>query len=132
MNQYTNITVSVKSTSVVRWNDLSDCSDIFSNQPFKQDQGRFSVTLTRNSSLHYVMDGVETNYNAWDSLAALGTNGTVGSSPIFIKSKNDVGSNPTITGSYNYFKKTIQINGINVSTNHLKRPDQLDKLVYLV
>ncbi|OAJ40777.1 hypothetical protein BDEG_24478 [Batrachochytrium dendrobatidis JEL423] len=75
---------------------------------------------------------VETNYNAWDSLAALGTNGTVGSTPLIIKSKNDVGSNPTITGSYNYFKKTIQINGINVSTNHLKRPVQLDKLVYLV
>ncbi|EGF79881.1 hypothetical protein BATDEDRAFT_89313 [Batrachochytrium dendrobatidis JAM81] len=78
------------------------------------------------------MDQVEINYNAWDSLAALGTNGTVGSSPLIIKSKNDVGSNPTITGSYNPFKKTIQINGINVSTNHLKRPDQLDKLTYLV
>ncbi|KAJ8325411.1 hypothetical protein O5D80_006347 [Batrachochytrium dendrobatidis] len=37
------------------------------------------------------MDGVETNYNAWDSLAALGTNGTVGSSPLIIKSRSGTG-----------------------------------------
>ncbi|EGF78820.1 hypothetical protein BATDEDRAFT_90272 [Batrachochytrium dendrobatidis JAM81] len=37
------------------------------------------------------MDGVETNYNAWDSLAALETNGTVGSSPLIIKSHSGTG-----------------------------------------
>ncbi|KAK5665526.1 hypothetical protein QVD99_007872 [Batrachochytrium dendrobatidis] len=42
------------------------------------------------NSIHYVVDGVETNYNSWDPIAALGTNGTVGSydHPLIIKSSS--------------------------------------------
>ncbi|KAK5664399.1 hypothetical protein QVD99_000018 [Batrachochytrium dendrobatidis] len=42
-------------------------------------------------TLHYVVNGVETNYNSWDPIAALGTNGTVGSSPLIIKSRSGTG-----------------------------------------
>ncbi|KAJ8330558.1 hypothetical protein O5D80_001535 [Batrachochytrium dendrobatidis] len=41
-------------------------------------------------TIHYVVDGVETSYNSWDHIAALGTNGTVGSydHPLIIKSSS--------------------------------------------
>ncbi|KAK5673132.1 hypothetical protein QVD99_000590 [Batrachochytrium dendrobatidis] len=39
-------------------------------------------------TIHYVVNGVETNYNSWDPISALGTNGTVGSSPLIIKSSS--------------------------------------------
>ncbi|OAJ38584.1 hypothetical protein BDEG_22492 [Batrachochytrium dendrobatidis JEL423] len=42
-------------------------------------------------TIHYVVNGVETNYNSWDPIAALGTNGTVGSSPLIIKSRSGTG-----------------------------------------
>ncbi|OAJ38746.1 hypothetical protein BDEG_22651 [Batrachochytrium dendrobatidis JEL423] len=45
-------------------------------------------TFVDELTLHYVVNGVETNYNSWDPISALGTNGTVGSSPLIIKANN--------------------------------------------
>ncbi|KAK5673583.1 hypothetical protein QVD99_001023 [Batrachochytrium dendrobatidis] len=43
-------------------------------------------------TLHFVVDGVEMTYNSWEPITVLKTNGTVGSSPLIIKSKSDVES----------------------------------------
>ncbi|KAK5671111.1 hypothetical protein QVD99_002871 [Batrachochytrium dendrobatidis] len=43
-------------------------------------------------TLHSVVDGVEMTYNSWEPITVLKTNGTVGSSPLIIKSKSDVES----------------------------------------
>ncbi|KAK5669150.1 hypothetical protein QVD99_003560 [Batrachochytrium dendrobatidis] len=40
-------------------------------------------------TLHFVVDGVEMTYNSWDPISALGTNGTVGSNPLIIRSLRD-------------------------------------------
>ena len=56
--------------------------------------------------------------------------------PLIIKSKNDmeVESNPTISDSsrYSVNKEVIQIDSIDIHTEHLKRPELLAKLTELV
>ncbi|KAJ8330828.1 hypothetical protein O5D80_000854 [Batrachochytrium dendrobatidis] len=41
-------------------------------------------------TLHFVLDGVEMTYNSWNSITAIGNNGTTGLNPLVIKSKSDV------------------------------------------
>ncbi|KAK6092998.1 hypothetical protein MT418_006985 [Batrachochytrium dendrobatidis] len=40
-------------------------------------------------TLHFVLDGVEMTYNSWNSITAIGNNGTTGLNPLVIKSKSD-------------------------------------------
>jgi hypothetical protein len=42
-------------------------------------------------TLHSISNGVETNYNSWDTLTVLGENGRLGTNPLIIKSKNNAG-----------------------------------------
>ncbi|KAJ8330001.1 hypothetical protein O5D80_001931 [Batrachochytrium dendrobatidis] len=58
------------------------------NQPLTS-QDHFSLTRRPSYSPSYVVNGVETNYNSWDPISALGTNGTVGSNPLIIRSLRD-------------------------------------------
>jgi hypothetical protein len=50
-------------------------------------------------TLHYINNGVETNYNSWDSLTVLGENGRLGTTPLIIRSANGICDILTI--SYN-------------------------------
>ena len=36
-------------------------------------------------TLHYISNGVETNYNSWDPLTVLGQNGKLGTNPLIIR-----------------------------------------------
>ncbi|KAJ8322477.1 hypothetical protein O5D80_000085 [Batrachochytrium dendrobatidis] len=45
-------------------------------------------TFVGDITIHYVVNGVETNYNSWDPIAALGTNGSY-DHPLIIRSLRD-------------------------------------------
>ncbi|KAJ8323122.1 hypothetical protein O5D80_008180 [Batrachochytrium dendrobatidis] len=68
--------------------NISDLVAAFQALPNSPLASAFVGDLT----LHSVVDGVEMTYNSWEPITVLKTNGTVGSSPLIIKSKSDVES----------------------------------------
>ena len=41
-------------------------------------------------SLHSIINGEETSYNSWDPLTVLGDNGSLGTNPLIVKSRNEM------------------------------------------
>ena len=68
-------------------------------------------------TLHSIENGVETTYNTWDSLNVLGDIGKLGTSPLLIKSKNDmeVDSSPAAS-SFSPNKQVFQADNIDIET----------------
>eukprot|EP00842_Homolaphlyctis_polyrhiza_P001903 jgi/Hompol1/2713/HPOL_006138-RA len=91
-----------------------------------------ALTFAGDITLHAIDNVAETSYNSWDSLAVLGVHGKAGTDPLIIKSKNDmeVDKSPTASTSSraSINKEVIQSDGIDINTEHLERPELIQKL----